>query len=102
MSPDRPERRRHPRTSLVGVVDYTGAEGVSCTGIKNIGLGGVRLDLTGRERPGARVQLSIVLAGNEEPIQVVGQVVWARQSEPYEVGIRFVEVDTSRLEAVLP
>jgi hypothetical protein len=94
------ERRRYPRHHLAGVVEYSGGEGVRCNEIINIGMGGVRLELTAAERPGTRVELRIALEQGE-PITVVGQVVWARTREPYEAGIRFLEVDASKLEAAL-
>lgn len=94
------ERRRHPREHRVGVVGYTGSDGVDCVGIVDIGMGGVRLELSANERPGTRVQLRIELEQGQ-PIQVTGQVVWARTAPPYEAGVRFLEVDTSRLQEAL-
>lgn len=90
------ERRRFPRVNMFGVVDYVGTEGVRCTGIKNISLGGVRLQISAAERPGTRVKLSLTVADDETPIHLLGQVVWARQAEPYEVGISFLDMDPER------
>lgn len=91
------ERRRFPRVSSdVGVVDYAGGEGVRCTGITNISLGGIRLKTTGAERPGNHVKLSLTIEGEEKPIHLLGLVVWARQAAPYEAGISFLDVDPER------
>jgi len=95
------ERRRYARQDRVGVVEYSGREGVDCTGIVNIGLGGVRLALTGCEQPGTQVQLRISLERGSAPLDLVGQVVWARRSAPYEAGIRFLDIDSMRLREVL-
>jgi len=82
-------------------VRYAGEPGVQCTGIVNIGLGGIRLSLSGSEKPGSRVQLQITVDPEEQPIDILGQVVWARTAPPYEAGIRFLEVDATRLRRVL-
>jgi len=101
------ERRRHERCVVDGgerpveVVTYAGTPGVRCTGVRDIGLGGMRLTLSGPERPGARVTLSVALGGEDEQVEVVAQVVWARRAAPHEVGIRFLEVDASRLASHL-
>ena len=89
------ERRKFPRKPLIGVVDYAGADGVACTEIINISFGGIRLRVTGAERPGDRVELSVQAEG-EEPVHLLGQVVWARQVEPYEAGLSFLDVDSKR------
>lgn len=80
---------------------YSGEPGVQCMGIVNIGLGGIRLSLSGGEKPGSRVQLQITVDPEEQPIDVLGQVVWARTAPPFEAGIRFLEVDATRLRRVL-
>jgi PilZ domain len=91
------ERRRFPRKPLIGVVDYVGADGVSCIEIINISLGGIRMSLSGAERPGNRVELSVQVKEEEgEPVHLLGQVVWARQAEPFEAGLSFLDVDPKR------
>jgi hypothetical protein len=91
------ERRRFPRKPLIGVVDYAGADGVTCIEIINISLGGIRLKVTGAERPGDRVELSVQSNVEEgEPVHLLGQVVWARQAEPFEAGLSFLDIDPKR------
>lgn len=90
------ERRRHPRKPLIGVVEYAGADGVSCLEIINISLGGIRLRTTGAERPGQRVELTVKAEGEDQQVHLLGQVVWARQVEPYEVGLSYLDVDLKR------
>ena len=86
------ERRRHPRVALAGVIEYRGAPGARCKEICNVSRGGLRLLVTAREKPGARVELRVALP-QLKAFSALGQVVWARQSEPYEVGIRFLDLD---------
>jgi len=101
MSDQRPienERRKHDRTSIVGQVHYTGGDGVVCTAIKDISFGGVRLYVTAAEKPGRKVSLRLTFA-DEVTLELKGQVVWARQVSPYEIGVQFlaVEDDAARL-----
>jgi hypothetical protein len=96
------ERRRFPRLERqLSEVEVSAGGAVRCTGIVDIGLGGIRLALTDALEPGTRVRLRLRLARDEEPVDVSGQVVWSRQSAPFEAGIRFVDVDVGRLERLL-
>jgi hypothetical protein len=81
---------------MIGVASYAGTEGVGCTDIINISLGGIRLQITSAERPGQRVELTVTVEGDDEPVHLLGQVVWARQAEPYEAGLCFLDVDPER------
>jgi hypothetical protein len=92
------ERRHHPRLNVVGVVEYEGAAGVRCLEIKNISLGGIRLGISDKERPGGNVRVRITFADSKETLDLYGQVVWARQVEPYEVGIRFLVQDPEQVQ----
>lgn len=92
------DRRHHPRLNVVGVVEYAGTAGVRCLEIKDISLGGIRLGVSDREKPGENVRLRISLADSNETFDLYGQVVWARQVKPYEVGIRFLVQDTDPVE----
>jgi hypothetical protein len=102
MNPSERERRRFPRLERQqGEVELSGRAGVRCTGIVDIGLGGIRLALADALEPGARVRLRLRLARDEEPLDVSGQVVWARRKPPFQAGIRFIDVDVARLERLL-
>ena len=86
------ERRKHPRVVIEGLIDYEGSSGARCEGICNISRGGLRLLVNQREKPGAQVKLRVVLP-KLQAFTARGQVVWARQIAPYEVGIRFLDLD---------
>ena len=92
------ERREYPRLDILGVVEYSGGAEVDCSGIKDISRGGIRLVLTGLEPPGSRVRLGITIGESDARVDMTGQIVWARQVEPYEVGIRFVDLDPEQAE----
>jgi hypothetical protein len=92
------ERRRHQRASLIGVVEYAGGEGVQCTSITDISQGGVRLVISKPERPGKKVKLRLSFSGSDEVVDVLGQIVWARQIDPYETGVRFLNLDEGRIQ----
>ena len=101
MSSLRSERRRYLRLEPMGGVECAGGE-VRCTGIVDIGMGGMRLSLANVVAPGTRVWLRLrVGSGSEEPVDVVGQVVWARQAPPFHAGVQFLEVDLERLKRLV-
>jgi hypothetical protein len=88
------EKRRHSRrTAAAEIRDYRGSKGVHCAEIINISLGGIRLELTAKEKPGTKVELSMRLEQHQSPLTVRGMVVWARQVAPFEAGICFLEMD---------
>jgi len=86
-----PERRLHPRGRIEASVDYDGTDGISCQGLEDVSLGGVRLLLSAPETPGTEVRVHVRFA-SLEPIafEALGRVVWARQNYPFLVGIRWL------------
>jgi|GEM_PF-3190847 hypothetical protein len=87
------DRRQYPRRPLIGMVDYVGSPGVRCLSIRDISYGGLRLEVNAPESPGAKVSLSLLFPGSEDPVATHAQVVWGRQAAPFEVGLRFLELD---------
>ena len=77
------------------MVDYAGSEGVRSLELQDVSPGGLRLVTDAAEIPGASVTLQLTF-GSDEVIEVSGQVIWARQSAPYEVGVSFVDLDAER------
>lgn len=75
------------------MVQYQGGEGITCLSVKDVSMGGVRLVISRPELPGRRVQLSLYLKESTAVLELRGQVVWARQAEPFEVGVQFLELD---------
>jgi len=98
------ERRRHPRSSFIGDIKYSGSDGISCLDIHDVSAGGLRLCLDGCEQPGTRIIVSLLLKSHPDRIEIPGQIVWARQAPPYDIGIRFLEDNspaTTRLQSYL-
>lgn len=87
------DRRQYPRRALIGMVDYAGSPGVRCIGIKDISYGGLRLQVNAPESPGAKVALSLLFPGSKDPVETQAQVIWGRQVAPFEVGLRFLDLD---------
>lgn len=92
------ERRQYPRFSVMGMVKYEGSAGISCTEIEDISRGGVRLIITGQEKPGTKIKMSVTFAGSDEVVNVPGQIVWARNKEPYEIGVRFLKLEEKHIQ----
>ncbi len=93
------ERRHYPRVYCLGVVDYSGLSGVNCLSIKNLSRGGIRLVLDGAEKPGRLVRLRLTI-NDAAPFALRGRIVWARQRDPFEIGIRFLEEDEHLVEVL--
>ena len=77
---------------------------------KNVGGGGICVFTDKVLEPGTRLQVSMKLPGQDEPVNFIAEVIW---SEPYEVigkterqravetGVRFVEIAPKDHEAVM-
>jgi hypothetical protein len=61
----------------------------------------MRLSFSEAVVPGTRMRMRLRLSADEAPVDVVGLVVWARRSAPYQAGIRFLEVDAAPLERIV-
>ena len=91
------DRRQSERRSIQATVDYMGTEGVVCYAVEDASLGGVRLRLSAPEEPGTAVLLRVRFEGAVLPsFETAGRVIWARQSDPYLVGIQFIDQNVLR------
>jgi len=89
------ERRRHPRIRVFLKIDYQITDGIprlNCAS-RDISEGGIRFGLFQRIEPGTPLKLKIYLEDTAEPVEVVGKVTWAQETQgkdfPFEVGIAF-------------
>ena len=74
--------------------------------MKNISVGGLSLVVKEPVRAGDLIQVRIDVPHLEEPVSVVGDVVWhfsakREQGPVHEAGIRFQEVNPSELNKIL-
>lgn len=94
------ERRRHPRVTdhRATLKRYRGTDGVDCKEVLDVSADGLRIETNKAESPGARVQVQLKLDEDDPTRDLEGRVVWARQVEPYEVGIRLVLTGVDRSE----
>lgn len=81
-------------------MDCGGDSEVSCEAIHDISLGGIRLALSSQQQPGARIKLCFTLSDSDSTMDLSGQIVWARQVEPFVVGIRFHDMDYGQLHSL--
>ena len=90
------ERRRHRRsTEVSGRVTELENEDTSDKSPLLIDLseGGLRLVVEDPLDVGTKIRLQLEVVDCEVPIHATAQVVWCRQSPPYEVGVRFIDLD---------
>ena len=97
------ERRVYPRLALVLDVDYRirQEERFRPGKSKNIALGGLKLALRENLAPGTELELVMKSPGHKEACQARGRVVWIKKAkeglDDYDAGVRFLEIDFSRL-----
>ena len=94
------QRRRLPFTIRYSVLERPIFQGTTLS--KDISKGGVCIPLPASLQRGSRLHLSIQLPKARRPLSVWGEVVWqtSRFSDPsgrFETGIRFVELDPSKI-----
>ena len=87
------DRRRHQRAGVPGEVADASEELGGSAMLVDVSEGGLRLMVEGPVPLGTEVQLRLEFVDCDVPIQVLAQVVWCRQSPPYEVGVRFLELE---------
>jgi Tfp pilus assembly protein PilZ len=91
------ERREHPRKPCL--ISADGATGDSAFNgfIKNISAGGVFIETPQAFAVGEEVSLTFSCPGHEDPVKIVGEIVW---NVPGGLGVKFKTPD-ERLEAVI-
>lgn len=85
------EERRHGsgRIATDVIVDYRGTHIVLYHKVRNLSLGGICIEAPSVEEVGKTVSLSLNFPELHESIEVAGEVVWANQEPPCDMGIRF-------------
>ena len=99
------EKRLYQRKRLPWTVSYSVLERPECRGTtlsKDISKGGVCIPLPVSLERGSRLHLSIQLPKSRRPLSVWGEVMWqgtpvATPKPRFETGIRFIELDPSRI-----
>jgi uncharacterized protein (TIGR02266 family) len=95
------ELRRHKRIEVNAYVDYTGSDVLLYHKIENISLGGICIQAATIEEPGTQVDLVINFPDlGGQTVELRGEVVWASERAPHNMGIRFVEV-TAEIQNLL-
>ena len=92
--------REHVRIDTDALVDYTGTEVLLFHKIENLSLGGLSIFSATVEPEGTHVFLNINFPDLKETVEIEGVVVWSRNQEPKEMGIKFINL-TSLDEEVL-
>jgi len=92
--------REHVRIQTDALVDYTGTEVLLFHKIENLSLGGLCIFSASVEPEGTQVYLSINFPDLHESVELEGKVVWSRDQEPREMGIKFIDL-TSQDEDIL-
>ena len=90
--------REFPRYEVNAYVDYTGNEVLLYHRIQNISLGGVCIQSSGVEDVGTTIDLVINFPDLSASLSIKGQVVWVNRTDPMDMGIRYVEIDSERRE----
>ena len=98
------ERRKFPRfrsrLTLTYAVLGTHQQGQAIT--QDVSGGGIRFIAEHRLNPGAHLDMTMRIAGREEPVKFIGKVVWVRPIEArvspsadahVEVGVQFQDID---------
>jgi len=92
--------RRFPRYEVNALVDVTGSEVLLYHKIQNISLGGICIQSPSIEEVGSTVELVVNFPDLGRSLALRGQVVWANREPPMDMGIRYVEMDDTKREAL--
>lgn len=91
------ENRRNKRIEVTAYVDYTGSEVLLYHKIENISLGGMCIQAATVEMPGTPVDLVLNFPDLAQTVELRGEVVWASERAPHNMGIRFTHVTPEAL-----
>ena len=92
--------REHPRYEVSAYVDYTGSEVLLYHRIQNISLGGICISTPSIEEVGSIVDLVINFPDLGGSVSLHGEVVWANREPPMDMGIRYIEMDDQKRDAL--
>jgi CheY-like chemotaxis protein len=105
-----PDRRAYVRLDSVLEVDYRVKQGQgpftpSLSKSQNIAPGGINFIVPEDIAPGAILELTIRIQGDDRACKAVGEVVWAKESQDkpgyYEIGIKFTKIDYAEFAAMI-
>ena len=94
------EQRKHPRYEVTAYVDYAGSEVLLYHRIENISMGGICIQTASVEAMGTVVDLVINFPDLDTSLSIQGEVVWANQEPPMDMGIRYLNLDEERRETL--
>lgn len=102
------EQREHHRYQVTAYVDLTGSEVLLYHQVGNISLGGISVNMEqaaalgaeALEQIGTHVDLVIHLPSIDATVAAQGEVVWANSEPPADMGVRFVELDSERVQVL--
>jgi uncharacterized protein (TIGR02266 family) len=100
MADDGSRERLFPRYEVSAFVDYAGGEVLLHHRIQNISMGGICIQSPSIEEVGSTVELVVNFPDLGRSLALRGQVVWANREPPMDMGIRYVEMDDSKKEAL--
>jgi uncharacterized protein (TIGR02266 family) len=92
--------RAFPRYEVSAFVDYAGGEVLLHHRIQNISMGGICIQSPSIEEVGSVVELVVNFPDLGRSLALRGQVVWANREPPMDMGIRYVEMDDRKREAL--
>ena len=82
------------------LVDYRGTHVVLYHRVRNLSIGGICIESPTVEPLGKIVSLSLNFPDLHQTIEVTGEVVWANEESPRDMGIRFMELDESQVQTI--
>ena len=95
------ERRDAPnRIKTEVLVDYRGTHVVLYHRVRNLSLGGICIEAPSVEPVGKHVTLSLTFPDLHKSIEVEGEVVWANDEDPRDMGIRFINLGTEQIDTI--
>jgi uncharacterized protein (TIGR02266 family) len=100
MADDGSHERSFPRYEVSAFVDYAGGEVLLHHRIQNISMGGICIQSPSIEEIGSVVDLVVNFPDLGRSLALRGQVVWANREPPMDMGIRYVEMDDHKRQAL--
>ena len=95
------ERRNRPNRIQTDVlVDYRGTHVVLYHRVRNLSIGGICIESPTVEPLGKVVSLSLNFPDLHQTIEVNGEVVWANEEPPRDMGIRFMDLDEKQMDTI--
>lgn len=94
------ELRKQSRIETKALVDYTGTNAVLDHKIRDLSLGGMRIETEFLEEEGTKVDLFISLPEINKSFEAEGIVVWVNSLLPKDMGIEFLNL-SNETKAVL-